>query len=231
MSANTDTTEKLYSAEDLLAMPKRIELVRGKLVGVPPELLADSDTGTATETGERLYTAEDLLTMPKGFELVRGKLVGGPRKLMANNPEHAWITIRLGSILDRHAEEGGSLRILSECGFVISRDPDTLRTPDIAVVGEDRYRAAVAIRGYFRGVPDLAIEVLSPGNSSEEMDSKIAEYFDAGVHEVWTISVWRQGVTVYRPDNSMKFYRREDTLDGGELLPGFRLPLAKLFPD
>ena len=180
-------------------MPRRVELVRGKLVGVPPELLADGDAGTATETGERLYAAEDLLTMPKGFELVRGKLVGGPRKLMANNPEHVWITSGWGLSWTATRKPGGSLRILAGCGFVISRNPDTLRTPDIAVVGEDRYRTAVATRGCFPGVPDPVIEG------------------------------W--GVTVCRPDNSMKFYRREDTLDGGDLLPGFRLPPAKLFPN
>ena len=186
---------------------------------------------TTLETGEKLYTAEDLLTMPKGFELVRGKLVGGPTNQMANNPLHARLSVRLGSILDRYSEGYEHIVVLSECGFIIGRNPDTLRAPDIAVVSKVRFEAAVAEQGYFKGAPDLAIEVLSPSNSSEDMDLKLFEYFDAGVQEVWTVGIRRRGIAVYRASGGPKFYRREDTLESGEILPGFVLPLVKLFPD
>lgn len=185
---------------------------------------------TTTEPAERLYTAEDLLRMPKGFELVRGKLVGGPGKNMGNNPRHARVETRLGAILERFTEEQGKQVALTECSFVLAGNPDTIRTPDISVVSAERFARAEAEEGFFRGAPDLAIEILSPSNTSEEMDNKIAEYFEAGVREVWTVSASRRGVAVYRANHEFRVYRRTDVLEGGDVLPGFSLPLIQLFP-
>lgn len=185
----------------------------------------------STQTPHRLLTAADLLAMPKGMELARGELVGETKLYMGNNPRHAWVETRLGRLLDAFTETHGQSVTLTECGFILAQSPDTVRVPDIATVSRARYDIAQATDGYFQGAPDLAIEILSPGNSSEEIDLKITEYFEAGVQEVWTVSVKRRGVTVYRASGEWKFYRRADTLDGGAVLPGFALPLIELFPD
>lgn len=185
---------------------------------------------TIIETADKLYTAEDLLRMPKGLELVRGRLVGGPTKNMGNNPRHARVETRLGSILERFTGAQGKQVTLTECSFILFENPDTIRTPDLAVVSADRFANAEAEEGFFRGAPELAIEILSPSNNSEEMDSKIAEYFEAGVQEVWTVSAKRRGVAVYRANHEFRVYQRTDVLDGGDVLPGFSLPLIQLFP-
>lgn len=185
---------------------------------------------TTPSTLNRLYTAADLLLMPKGFELVRGELVGGLTANMGNNPHHAWLEVRLGSILDRFTTVQGKQVTLTECGFILAENPDTVRTPDIAVVTAERFAVAQAQEGFFRGAPELAIEILSPSNTSEEIDNKIAEYFEAGVQEVWIINASRGGVTVYYADRPFRVYRRMDVLDGSKVLPALNLPLIQLFP-
>ena len=185
-----------------------------------------------TETAEELYTAEDLLAMPKGFELVRGKLVGGPRKLMANNTQHGQIAFDLAALVRPYLKQSGLGVGLSEVGFLLSHGPDTVRAPGLAVVLTSRYRSAAHTKeGYFEGPPDVAVEIRSPSNSAEDIDEKVAEYFAAGARMVWTITPGRRTVMVYELDRAPRVFRFEETLDGGNVLPGFALAVAELFPD
>ena len=80
-------------------------------------------------------------------------------------------------------------------------------------------------------VPDLAIEVVSPSNSADQVQEKIHEYFKAGVTRVWVVYPGQQEVYVYASPTQIQVLQLGQELDGGDLVPGFRLPLAALFED
>ena len=105
------------------------------------------------------------------------------------------------------------------------------RSPDIAFFAKERLQGiAVLPSGYLDGAPDLAVEVLSPGNTVEEIDDKLTEYFENGSRLVWVIHPTQHYVLVYRsaqePDRLLK---EKDSLDGEEVIPGFSLAIADLF--
>ena len=103
--------------------------------------------------------------------------------------------------------------------------------PDIAFFAKERLQGiAVLPSGYLEGAPDLAVEVLSPGNTVEEIDDKLTEYFENGSRLIWVINPTQHYVLVYRsaqePDRLLK---GKDSLDGEEVIPGFTLAIADLF--
>ncbi|MEB3163965.1 MAG: Uma2 family endonuclease [Prochlorothrix sp.] len=106
------------------------------------------------------------------------------------------------------------------------------RAPDISFMAKARLEGLSAIpTGFLEGAPDLCVEILSPGNTVEEMDAKLQEYFANGARLVWVISPTQRYVLVYRsavePDRLLKC---TDTLDGEAVVPGFTLPIGQLFP-
>ena len=105
------------------------------------------------------------------------------------------------------------------------------RSPDIAFFAKERLQGMTELpSGFLDGAPDLAVEVLSPGNTVEEIEDKIAEYFANGAQLVWVISPTQHYVLVYRfaqePDRLLK---SADSLDGEAVISGFTLPVAHLF--
>ena len=80
-------------------------------------------------------------------------------------------------------------------------------------------------------VPDLAIEVVSPTNTADEVQDKHLEYFRAGVRQVWVIYPRQREAYIYTSPTQVRILTGDQELDGGDILPGFRLPLAELFED
>ena len=80
-------------------------------------------------------------------------------------------------------------------------------------------------------VPDLAIEVISPSNSASAVHRKVHEYFKAGVTRVWVVYPEQAEVYIYSTPKQIQVVGVGQELDGGDLLPGFRLPVAVLFED
>jgi Uma2 family endonuclease len=109
--------------------------------------------------------------------------------------------------------------------------PEQVRIPDACFVSWDRLpgrrRPERPIPDL---VPDLAVEVLSEGNTAAEMDRKLHEYFTAGVRLVWYVDGKAKTVRVYTSPDQPVLLDEGQTLDGGDVLPGFALPLAQLFP-
>lgn len=175
-------------------------------------------------------TAEDLLAMPKDdllHELVRGEL----RTMAPAGFEHGDIGSELLGRMRSHAKAAKLGKVVGpDTGFTLSRDPDTVRSPDIAFVRASRVPVATP-EGFFPGAPDLAVEVLSPGDRMEEVEEKVDEYFAAGTHVVWAVSPRRKTVRVYRRDGTSMTLRVSDTLDGGEVLAGFTCKVAELFSE
>ena len=173
-------------------------------------------------------TAEELLLLPDGMhgEIVRGVFVPMP----APGTLHGVVTMRVGSYLHVFVEERG-LGIVTTAGtaFRLARKPDTVRCPDSAFVRAERVPSPLP-RGAVEGAPDLAVEVLSPSNTRAEIDRKLAEYLRYGARQVWIVDPEDRTVSVYAAGGLPRFLEGDHVLDGGDLLPGFALPLARLFP-
>lgn len=115
--------------------------------------------------------------------------------------------------------------------FILDRARNTRRRPDVAFVSADRWPVSVPPPDEdWNVVPDLAIEVISPNNRYQEIDEKIWDYFVHGVRQVWIVVPTSRRITVYFSESEARIWRVGETLDVGEILPGFQLPLADIFP-
>jgi len=176
---------------------------------------------------EKLYTPEDLLSLSqtKGFELVSGRLV---EKGMG--AEASAVTIRLSRRIGEFVERHGLGWVLdAECGYqCFPWAPRNVRKPDISVIRRERLQALP--RGHVRIAPDLAVEVVSPNDLYSELTVKVDEYLRAGTKRVWVIDPDSRSASVFRADNTVERLHESDALDGEEVLPGFRCPLAEILP-
>ena len=119
---------------------------------------------------------------------------------------------------------------VSEVLFILDAPGGLKRRPDVAFVSYAHWPAAVVAReAAWNAIPDLAVEIVSPTNLAEEIDSKITDYFQAQVRQVWVIYPDSGRVYVYQSPTRVTVLERADTLDAGDVLPGFRLPIAQLY--
>ena len=173
----------------------------------------------------KLITAEELFQMPdsSGLELVDGEL----RRMSPSGREHGWIAgkihIRLGVFVE---ERGLGETMIAECGFVIRRNPDTVRVPDVAFVCKERWTAGTT---YFEGPPDLAVEVISPTDSYKAVDEKVREWLQAGTRIVIVINPRNQTAAIHRSLTESTQIDIDGSLDAGDVVPGWTLPLRDLF--
>jgi Uma2 family endonuclease len=105
------------------------------------------------------------------------------------------------------------------------------RKPDVVYVRRERLPGGAIPHGDIDFVPDLVVEVLSPGNSGIEVEEKLDEYLDAGVPLVWIVNPERRTIRVYRSDGTTHLFRGQDAIENEPLLPGFRLVASDVFPD
>src|SRR5205823_14740606 len=119
--------------------------------------------------------------------------------------------------------------VTGESGMI--RMPKNLvRIPDVAFFAWDKFaNRELPNEGAPEIVPDLAVEVLSKSNTAREMERKLGEYFTIGVRLVWFVDPKTKTVTVYLSPTRFKVFSADQSLDGGKVLPGFKLPIAKLF--
>src|ERR1044071_1384406 len=187
-------------------------------------------------TTVRLITADELLDMPDRdehgnyciLELIRGEV----RRMSPTGITHGYLCTEVGAEVRNFVKEH-NLGIVcgAETGFVVERDPGSVIAAGVAFISRERL-AAVKNRDKFGPfAPDLAVEVLSPGNRPGEIAEKIALYFAAGARAVWVFNPKKKAVAVYASPADVRVLGEHDTLDGGEVLPGFMLELSKLFAD
>jgi Uma2 family endonuclease len=117
----------------------------------------------------------------------------------------------------------------SDTRFILFQDPYTVRMPDVAFVRAERLPPEPERVGPMPIAPDLVVEVVSPNDLFEEVNEKIEVYQRAGVPLLWLVEPRRRSVTVYEIGHEPKTLPESDTLDGGDVLPGFRLPVADIF--
>jgi Uma2 family endonuclease len=181
----------------------------------------------------KLITADELLMMPHRegrndirLELIRGEL----KKMSLTGAVHGILCVRIGVALEGFVElHDLGLVFGTGTGFLLSRDPDSVLGPDVAFLRKERLRDIENIEKFVPFGPDLAVEVLSPSNTVTEMDEKIALYFAAGSRSVWIVNPRQKTVAVYTSPHDVRILGVNDTLEGGEVLPGFALELSKLF--
>jgi Uma2 family endonuclease len=119
----------------------------------------------------------------------------------------------------------------ADTGFILADNPDTVRAPDIAFVRTERLPAGELPLGYLRLAPDLAVEIISPSETAEDIQEKVEDYLRAGTSQVWTVYRKTRSVVIHYANGSTSVLRENDSLEGGDLIPGFSVPVAKLFAD
>jgi Uma2 family endonuclease len=172
-----------------------------------------------------LLTAEDLERLGSDCrcELIDGVLVemppvGGP---------HARITTTLIVLLHPVAHVLGEL--YTELGCILARNPDRVRAPDVAFIRMERIPPEGEPRGFWEIAPDLVVEVVSPNDTPAEIQLKVREWIEAGVRLVWVVYPDTRTVSVVRSLLDREELTSDDTLDGGEVLPGFSCRVAEVF--
>jgi Uma2 family endonuclease len=181
------------------------------------------------ETAVKIWTDAELMALPKDGakrELLKGEIVLSP-----TGSEHGWIAVRITSALEHHVRHGRlGLVFDSSTGFRLT--PDDLLTPDAAFVAKERLAGMRRVpRGFFQGAPDLVVEVLSPSDSVDSVHEKMARFFAHGCRLAWVINPAEKTALVYRGSTADRLLKTGDTLDGEDVVPGFRLPLAELFAE
>ena len=177
----------------------------------------------------KLITAEDLFLMEEDegrFELIEGEL----RDMPPTGEEHGEISALLTSFLVIHARqhELGTV-YAAETGFFMARNPDVVLAPDVAFVSAGRLAEDRDRRKYVDIAPDLVVEVISPSESAGDVSNKVQRYLNAGVRLVWVVHPQTRTVDVYRADRTWDNHEVGDELDGGTVLPEFKLLLSDLF--
>ena len=176
-----------------------------------------------------LITAEELFRLSTTgcrYELVKGELFEMPPA----GARHGSVAMRIGVLLGAcvQANQLGYV-FAAETGFILRRDPDTVRAPDASFVATDRFPAGELPIGFPELAPDLAVEVLSPSDTAREVEDKVEDWLQAGTRLVWVIDPATRSARVYRSLEELQELSEDDSLDGGDVLPGFACNIRELF--
>ncbi len=180
-------------------------------------------------TSTALMTAEEFSNLPDDdlrHELINGELV----TMSLPKVPHGRAAMRLGGplanfVLDHDLGEF----FISEVGFQLTWNPDTVLGPDLAFISKERLKEVGEVEGFWQIPPDLAVEVLSPGDRRGKVNKKIARWLGSGTKQVWIVDPKHCTVTIYRSETDTATFSGSDYLEAQDLLPGFRLPLDRIF--
>ena len=174
----------------------------------------------------KLWTVEDIERLPDDdlrYALIKGVLYRMPPPMF----RHGRVVLLIGRHIGNFVDEHGLGVVSDQSGFVLERDPDTLLGPDLAFV--QRARVPADENAYPELAPDLVVEVASRSQTRPSIEEKTSLYLAAGVRLVWVVDPERRTVHVYRADGPERLLSDRDVIDGEDVLPGFRLPVARLF--
>lgn len=176
---------------------------------------------------KRLITADDLLAMPERncrYELVKGELITLPIEGATHGLVAAQVVMEIAAFVKARSLGKAFIRT----GFILATDPDTVRGPDVAFVSNERLHDDVS-DGYFTIAPDLAVEVVSPNDTSTEMDEKVAEYLAAGTRLVVLVDPLNREITKHPARGDITRLGESDTLALDDIMPGFECAAAEIF--
>ena len=176
----------------------------------------------------RLVTAEELERFPDDdyrYELVEGRVI----RMSPVGFKHGRIVMRLGARLLGHVEKLSLGQVVTEVGFKLASNPDTVRGPDLAFVRQRRI-SSHELRGFWNGPPDLVIEVLSPDDPAPKIRAKIEEYLASGVSAIVVVDPDEHTIKVHRPSApTLTLTAADDALDLDDVVSGFRCSLREIF--
>jgi Uma2 family endonuclease len=175
------------------------------------------------------FTAGQLARIPDDgfrYELVAGELM----KMSPSGWKHGTVAGIVFARLVAHVEAAGLGRLFAaETGFLLARDPDTVRAPDVALVLREHLPKTPPEEAFWPGPPDLAVEVVSPGDRTGEIDEKVKGWLEAGSLSVWVVNpIWRT-VTIFHSAADIRMMNEGDELSDEKVLPGFRCRVSELF--
>lgn len=185
-------------------------------------------------TTARLVTAEELIAMPKSevrYELVRGELVSrqwaGVRYAIASSN-------MLFSLHMHVKEDKLGQTYPANTGFQIESDPDHVRAPSVAFVSSERMKPVKSDfekyrDRYFPGAPDLAVEVAIPSDTYFYIEDKVADWLNTGARVVIVVNADHKTAAVYRSPTDVVILTEADTLDGGDVVPGWQMRVSEIF--
>jgi len=176
---------------------------------------------------KKIWTEQALLRLPEDgkYELVDGELEHMPPAAPEHGETNVEMTLPFAGFVKRHK--------LGKCydgqtGFWMKSG--NLRSPDLSFVSHDRLKMIAPTTGvFFRGAPDLAVEILSPSDRPKRIAGKLNDYFESGARRVLLVDEKSKSVRVHLSPENFKVLQIDDTLSGEDVLPGFKLPLSKLF--
>lgn len=180
-------------------------------------------------TEVRLTTIEDVAALPDDghrYDLMRGKLIrmppaGGKQGAIAGKLN--WL---VGNVV--WPERLGCV-YTAEPAFVLARGPDTILCPEVAYISAERLPPVEERDQFMEIPPDLAVEVLSPSETARSSREKVDPYLEGGAQAAWVVDPLRRSVTVHLAGGEIEILSEDDTLDGGDVLPGFSVPVAEIF--
>jgi Uma2 family endonuclease len=176
------------------------------------------------------WTDEEFLALSKDghrYELANGEILD----IGNSGMEHGYMACILTIVL------GGFIRVNKLGAIGNSSTAFTLKTgnkrsPDFSFISKQRLQGlSRPPRGFFQGSPDLAVEILSPNNTVEEIHDKIVEFFENDTRLVWVIHPDEKYVLVYHSPEPDGFLRAADLLDGEAVVPGFSMAVSELFEE
>jgi len=167
---------------------------------------------------DRILTYEDLGKIPEGFEIVEGRLkesapVGG---------EHGFLEQKLGRKIDEKLEKEGYV-LVGEVGLLISKDPLTVRAADTVYISKKKLRSLP--KGVIETPPDLVVEIISPSDTFEEVEEKVADYMDFGVGRILLIDPSARKVTLIDEERRIQIKSFDEEV---EVISGLKLRMSEL---
>ena len=178
---------------------------------------------------EKLLTADDLLRLHS--EGVRGELImGALHETVSSGLEHGEIVANLATEFHNFVRPRRLGRIaVSDVGIWLERDPDTVREPDIAFISAERLPLDVRVRGYSQVVPDLVVEVVSPSDRPAPVYDKAQMWLRFGVRLVLIVDPEARSIMALPSEGATRTFTEDDTLDCGDVLPGFSCAVRDIF--
>lgn len=189
----------------------------------------------ATAVLDKVMTVDEFLALPedktKNRMLIRGKLWERER-MTKRNRVHSRLMVRVSHLLELWLEQQAAPRgevACGEVGAILDREQNSTVGIDVAYFGPEVASNEATGTTLYDGPPVLAVEILSPSNTQDEVMNKLDGYLACGVQLVWVFEPRRRTVTVYRPDAEPVFFNVTQTLAGDAALPGFSRPVADFF--
>ena len=178
-------------------------------------------TSTHTMSAEAFW---QMAQTDKKLELVRGEVI----EYMSPGGLHGGFSLGIGALLRTFARSTGGYAGM-EAGFLLERNPDVVRLPDISFVCAERVPETGIPETFWNQAPDVAVEVISPSELADDIQEKVRLYLRAGTQQVWTVYPQQRIMVIHTADNLARTLQDAEMLIGSGVLEGFQTPVSALF--